>query len=553
MALSCAGLLLAAALTTLTARAVGSAAPDVVLPDGGRYYGALVDGRLQGKGRLEWDNGERYEGGFDKGRMSGAGRYQGATGDIYEGNFKDGLFDGKGKLIGRNEQYAGDFSKGQYAGYGELKMEGGRKYQGQFAANRYQGKGRFENADGDVYEGEFDQGEFSGSGIYKSRDGAQHEGGFLKWVPNGPGKYTDARGNVYAGSFSNGELNGPGTWHDKKGNRYEGGFKGWRFAGQGNYHYANGDEYKGGFASGLFEGEGVFTYASPQKDGRSRDSGKWHLGSLDGKTKANQTPANVETALYNQRALLDKAYAALLPREAGRINMYLLAVGGDGSQEVFRRETEFVRKQFDRDYGTQGRSMILTNSRNTVNDYPMATLTSIRESLKTIAARMDKEQDILFLYLTSHGSKTHEFSIGQNGMDLPNLPAAELGKLLKESGIRWKVVVVSACYSGGFIAPLKDERTLIITAARADRTSFGCADENDFTYFGRAFFKESLPGAKSFDDAFANARVLVSKWEKEEGEELQSEPQIASPKAIRDYLQRWWAQVKGTEAAAAGK
>lgn len=527
--------------------AASAGAPDAITADGGRYYGALLEGKRHGKGRVEWDNGARYEGNFDKGMFAGAGRYQFPSGEVYEGNFKDGMFDGKGKLIGLSDQYAGEFRKGLYAGYGELKLEDGRKYQGQFERNRYQGKGRFESIDGDIYEGDFDKGEFSGSGVYKRRDGSKHEGIFLKWEPNGPGKYTDAAGNVYEGNFAKGELNGAGHWKARNGNRYDGEFKNWRFHGQGTYRLAAGDEYKGGFAEGLFEGEGTYTYAKP-KEGRSKDSGKWHYGTLQDKETrdaAQQTPRNVETVLYNQRALLDKAYAALLPRERDKINMYLLAVGGDGSQEVFRRETEFVRKQFDHDYGTQGRSMILTNSRNTVSDYPMATVTSIRESINAIAARMDKEKDILFLYLTSHGSKTHEFALGQKGMDLFDLKAAELGKLLKESGIRWKVVVVSACYSGGFIDPLKDERTLVITAARADRTSFGCADENDFTYFGRAFFKESLPGAKSFDDAFSGAKALVAKWEKDDGEEQQSEPQISSPKAIRQYLQRWREQVKG--------
>lgn len=545
-AMTCLGLLPGMLLAAQTV-------PDVLTPDGGRYYGPVAEGKLQGKGKIDWANGARYEGGFDKGLFSGSGRYQTPLGELYEGNFKDGMFDGKGKWISRDEQYTGEFSKGLYAGQGEQKLDDGRKYQGQFVANRYQGKGRFEEKGGDIYEGDFDKGEFTGAGIHTRADGSRHEGTFLKWTANGPGKYSDARGNVYEGKFTNGELNGAGRWNDKKGNRYEGEFKGWQFHGKGTYTYASGDHYKGSFAHGLFEGEGTYTYAKPQKDGRTKDSGKWRYGRLEDKEAEKQTPRNVETVLYNQRALLDKTYAALAPRDAGRINMYLLTVGGDGSQEVFRRETEFVRKQFDRDYGTQGRSMILVNSRNTVTEYPMATLTSIRESLHAIASRMDKEKDILFLYLASHGSKTHEFTLGQNGMELSDLPAAELGKLLKESGIRWKVVVVSACYSGGFIAPLKDDKTLVITAARADRTSFGCADENDFTYFGRAFFKESLPGAKSFDDAFANARLLVAKWEKEEGDGLQSEPQIHSPQAAKKYLQKWWEQIKGVGRTATEK
>ena len=160
-----------------------------------------------------------------------------------------------------------------------------------------------------------------------------------------------------------------------------------------------------------------------------------------------------------------------------------------------RYEGELVRG-----LGTQGRSIALINSRTAVESAPMATITSIGESLKTIASRMDREKDILFLFLTSHGSKDHQFVLGQNGMDLRNLPAKELGALIKETGIRWKVIVVSACYAGGFIDALKDDRTLIITAARHDRRSFGCADGH-------------------------------------------SDPQMHNPPAIRDHLRRWRVQI----------
>jgi hypothetical protein len=126
------------------------------------------------------------------------------------------------------------------------------------------------------------------------------------------------------------------------------------------------------------------------------------------------------------------------PREPGRINLYLLTVAGDGSQEVFRREVEFVQTEFARRFGTAGRTVSLVNSRNTVTSAPMATATSIRQALKALASRMDREQDILFLFLTSHGSHDHELSLNQNGMELANLRATELAALLKESGIRWK-------------------------------------------------------------------------------------------------------------------
>jgi hypothetical protein len=180
-----------------------------------------------------------------------------------------------------------------------------------------------------------------------------------------------------------------------------------------------------------------------------------------------------------------------------KINLYLLGVAGDGAQEVFHRETSFVQRQFDRDYGTVGRSLMLVNSRNTVAQQPMATRTSIAASLDALGAKMDKANDILFLFLTSHGSPEHELALAQNGMDLHSLPAQELASMLKHSGIRWKVIVISACYAGGFIDALKDEHTLVITAARRDRTSFGCDDQNDFTYFSEAYFKEALPRAQA--------------------------------------------------------
>jgi hypothetical protein len=219
-------------------------------------------------------------------------------------------------------------------------------------------------------------------------------------------------------------------------------------------------------------------------------------------------------------------------------------VAGDGSQEVFRREVEFVRAQFDRNFGTRGRSLVLVNSRSTAGSAPMATVTTIREAIKTIAARMERDNDILFLYLTSHGAKDHEFRLNQNAMDLRGLRPKELAKIFEESRIRWKVVLVSACYSGGFVEPLKSESTMVITAARADRTSFGCVDENDFTYFGRAFFKEALPASGSFFEAFTKAQALVSEWEKKDKtpEAERSLPQVYSPLPIAEQLKRWWAQ-----------
>jgi hypothetical protein len=317
----------------------------------------------------------------------------------------------------------------------------------------------------------------------------------------------------------------------------------WRISGQGRYVDANGDIYEGEFKDGAFDGQGVLTYARARPDGRTEVRGLFRSWRPVDDPDLQQAGVAVENALLAQRRLLDSALAALAPGKPGVIDMYLLAVAGDGAQEVFRREVEFVRTQFDERYGTGGRSIALINSRSTLASAPMATQLSITEALKTIAARMNRDEDILFLFLTSHGNRDHQLALRQNHMTLRDLPARELGRLLKESGIRWKVIVVSACFSGGFIEPLRDDSSLIITAARHDRASFGCADENDFTYFGRAYFKEALPSSRSFQDAFIRADALVAAWEKkDQPKEERSLPQLHSTPAINQQLQRWWAE-----------
>lgn len=487
----------------LLAQAQASAKPDLVLPDGGTYFGPLRNNRPQGQGRVEWKGGAQYEGGFENGQFEGEGRLRGPD---------------------------------------------GRRYVGSFARGKFQGKGRAEMPSREIFESDFSDGEFTGSGTYSNPNGARYRGEFLKWSMHGEGRFTDSNGDIYEGTFSNGALNGKGRAINKNGAKYEGEFKAGLFEGQGTMRMPNGDEYRGGFARGVFDGQGTLRYAAPKADGSTQASGVWKQGKLDAQAELAQAALNVERALFQQRPLLDQALASLAPSQAGRINLYLLAIAGDGSQEVFRREAEFVRGKFDSDYGTRSRSVALVNSRSTVESAPMATLTSIRETLRAIAAKMNKDNDILFVFLTSHGSNDHEFRLAQNAMLLRGMRPADLAGLLKETGARWKAVVVSACYSGAFIDALKDDQTLVIAASRADRQSFGCADANDFTYFGRAFFKEALgPGTKSFDEAFKRAQALVNEWElrdKKAGSET-SQPQIHSPKPVADHLRRWWAQPRG--------
>lgn len=591
------GLICATFIVTAIAVTVQSPEPTVVLVDGGKYFGPLKDGKLHGKGRLVWPGGRTYEGEFVDGQMSGRGVERDANGYVYEGEFvngrahgsgkssdavglshvgqyRHGLYHGQGRLnfsngdlyVGEFRQgyldgygtltsakgdrtYKGEFKLGQFSGGGEETVKDGMTYKGQFAADRYHGKGRHQSAEGDVYEGEFEHGELTGKGTYTWKNGAKSVGKFIKGRIDGHGYYVDQDGSRYEGTFLEGEFTGDGTLTGKNGLRYRGNFSNWRFHGSGELHMANGDTYRGQFEYGVFHGEGTLTRADPREGQAREEKGNWQHGKLGADDSEDKALVAVETALYGERKLLDEALQRLAPREADKVNLYLLAIAGDGSQEVFRREVEYVRDAFAARFQSATRTVVLANSRTSIGRLPMATRTSVSESLDAIGLKMDKEKDILFLFLTSHGAKDHTFALTQNQMGLRDLTPAVLASALKESGIRWKVLVVSACYAGGFIAPLKDENTLIITAARHDRQSFGCEDTNDFTYFGRAYFRDALPKSKSFQEAFTTANALVTAWEEKDkaksakpGDFQFSLPQIESGKAIAPVLERFWAE-----------
>ena len=153
---------------------------------------------------------------------------------------------------------------------------------------------------------------------------------------------------------------------------------------------------------------------------------------------------------------------------------------------------------------------------------------------------MDPAEDILLLYLTSHGSEDHQLYVALDPLPLNQIMPEDLAEALQTTpSVRWKVIVVNACYSGGFIDALRDDSTLVITAARSDRTSFGCGADSEITWFGKAFLADALNETTSFPDAFKRAKALVGEWEAREKEAQNSEPQIASSRSIEGKLEKW--------------
>jgi hypothetical protein len=280
---------------------------------------------------------------------------------------------------------------------------------------------------------------------------------------------------------------------------------------------------------------GVFALASMHADVYTH-----FFYSLDEETDSDDGPSDegVEQVAFEQAERIDEAAEAIAPGRSGRPDVFFLGFAGVAEQKVFAEELKLAERVVARRYDADHRSLLLVNDRRDRDAFPIATGPGLARALRRLGERMDDE-DVLFLMITSHGSSTPAISVTNGDWPFADLDGDSLREALASSGIRWRVIVISACYSGAFVGPLADDHTIIVTSSAADRTSFGCSDENDVTDFGAAFVRDALPGAASLAAAFETARASVESSETARGL-ASSQPQIHVGSAIEAH----WARIE---------
>jgi Peptidase C13 family len=252
-------------------------------------------------------------------------------------------------------------------------------------------------------------------------------------------------------------------------------------------------------------------------------------------TKPTINPAS-EDVLEKQSNLLPSKLAALQPQREGKHDVFFLGFAPFATEDVFKLELDAIMPMMEQRFDAKGRTVRLTNHLNTLDQYPFASLSNLRRTLVSMATKMDLEEDVFVLYLTSHGSKQFQIASNIPPIAFNEVTPQNLRAMLDEAGIKNRVLIVSACYAGGFIEPLKNANTLVMTAAAADRPSFGCGSESNFTYFGKAVMDEQLgKKTRSFEQAFANAQPIIREREKAQGFDG-SNPQIFVGEKIRPIL-----------------
>jgi hypothetical protein len=249
----------------------------------------------------------------------------------------------------------------------------------------------------------------------------------------------------------------------------------------------------------------------------------------------NFTPVDVEALYAAQDRLMGEQVAGLVPQVPGETDVFALALGGTADQSVFLTEVESVSGILDAQYGAGARTLRLANSHDHPTRYPLANRANLARALSEIGARQGAE-DLAFLFLTSHG-REDEFALEFYEAGTKSLTSDEFKVMLDDSGIGPAVIVLSACFSGSFIDEIKAPDRLVITAAREDRTSFGCRDGAEWTEFGESFFDRALRADPDPRRAFLAAAEDVAR--KERADELTpSLPQVAEGAEIGAVLDR---------------
>lgn len=244
-----------------------------------------------------------------------------------------------------------------------------------------------------------------------------------------------------------------------------------------------------------------------------------------------------QQTLEDQQALWQRTVAALAPEREKTSDVYALVFAPYASEDVFLRESTMVSGVLQSRFDAAGRTLHLVNHVSTTLTHPWATPLNLQRGIEALAQRMDRDNDVLVVYMTSHGASNFRLAAYHWPLDVPALTPGELRLALDRSGIKNRVIAISACYAGGWIDALANDDTLVMTAADATHTSYGCGSLSEFTFFGRAMFDEQLRSTHSFEKAFAQAVPVIKQREIDAGKDDGfSNPQIRMGASIAPVL-----------------
>ena len=179
----------------------------------------------------------------------------------------------------------------------------------------------------------------------------------------------------------------------------------------------------------------------------------------------------------------------MLPERKGTTDIYAIGIAGWSDQDVFIKELNGGLSILSRSLGMDRGAMRLVNHRDTLATTPVATRTNFAAAVHAVAGIMNKDEDILVVFITSHGGPMGVGLVLWGAACTAVLGPDHVASVLDREGIRNRVVIVSACYSGVFAKRLASPSSIVLTAADENSPSFGCSNEREWTYFGRCLLQ----------------------------------------------------------------
>jgi hypothetical protein len=271
-----------------------------------------------------------------------------------------------------------------------------------------------------------------------------------------------------------------------------------------------------GLIAAIF-GAVLLTAAAPATAQQQRDPFNGQFGVLE------IAPPPREAAQLAK--LMGDSLEALQPQRPGVQDVYLLSVSFWGDP-VFEREATQAEEILRTHLSAEGRSIILSAGGQGPRTYPAASPDNFAAAIGHIGATMDPNEDLFVLFITTHGQSDGVAAIREHNRMFAGLRPAHLSMMLQQANIQNRVVIVSACFSGAFISPLMSDSTIVMAAAAPDRSSFGCQPQNNWTFFGDAYFNRSVREHGDMIGSFDRAKRLISQWEREQNLSPPSNPQI---------------------------
>lgn len=242
----------------------------------------------------------------------------------------------------------------------------------------------------------------------------------------------------------------------------------------------------------------------------------------------------VETPAQPDDQRLQGAISALQPQRPGTVDAYVVVAALD-ADPVFNREAREAGRVLARRFDAAGRTLVLARDEGADRASAQASPVALAGALDGVAAKMNRAEDVLVLYTTSHGSPGVGLNFRDPVVGSAVIAPSQLAAMLDHAGAKNRLLILQACFSGQFVRALKGPSTIVVTAAAADRSSFGCQAGNDWTFFGDALINHAFRQPLPLDIQLQRAVALIGAAEDREQLEP-SNPQVSEGSDASKWL-----------------